>query len=177
MKFVETKLQGVVLVDIDCLQDERGFFARTVCSKEFAAHGLSAAFVQSSVSYNRAQGTLRGMHYQRAPYEEKKIVRCVRGAIYDVVLDLRPQSPTFRKWIAVELNEDNARAVYIPEGCAHGFQTLTNDTVILYQMTAFFDASSAAGVRWDDPVFGISWPDIKVRVIADKDRQYPDFTL
>ncbi len=175
MKFTETKIKGVVVVDIDPLKDERGFFARMSCAREFSAHGLKGDFVQSSMSYNHIKDTLRGMHYQADPHQEAKLVHCVQGCIYDVVIDLRRGSLTFCQWICVDLTQDNARAVYIPEGCAHGFQTLVDNTVVFYQMTEFFHPECASGVRWDDPAFGIKWPEVKARVISDKDRGYSDF--
>jgi len=174
MTFQQTKLPGVFEIDLEPKIDERGFFARAWCVKEFEEHGLNPRLVQCNASLNHRKGTLRGMHYQEAPYAETKIVRCTRGAIHDVVLDLRPQSPTFKRWIATVLSAENRRMLYIPEGCAHGFLTLENDTEIFYQMSEFFHAESARGVRWDDPAFGIAWP-AKVEVISERDRSYPDF--
>lgn len=153
--------------------DERGFFARTFCTNEFAIHGLNARIVQCSISFNRRRGTLRGLHYQAAPRAETKLVRCTRGAVYDVVLDLRGDSPTFRQWIGVELTEQKRNMVYIPEGCAHGFLTLADETEVFYQMSEFYALESARGVRWDDPAFRIDWPG-KVEVISERDRTYPD---
>lgn len=177
MRFNETKIKGVFIIDIEPLLDERGFFARTVCVKEFMEHGLKAEFLQSSISYNRTKGILRGMHYQTAGHEEEKLIRCIRGSIYDVVVDLRPSSSTFLQWFFVELTQDNARAIYVPKGCAHGFQTLDDNTVVLYQMTEVFHAESAAGVRWNDPAFGIQWPEVNKRIISDKDQRYSDFLI
>ena len=174
MKFSPTALAGACIIDIEPVPDERGFFARSWCREEFARHGLNPDLAQCSISFNKKRGTLRGMHYQAEPHEETKVVRCTRGAIYDVIVDLRPESSTFRKWIAVELSADNRRMLYIPAGLAHGFQSLTDDTEVFYQISAPYHPESARGARWDDPAFGIEWP-VAERVISDKDRQYPDF--
>lgn len=174
MTFHETKIAGVFEIHLEPKFDGRGFFARVWCQKEFEAHGLNSRLVQCSVSVSTRRGTLRGLHYQAAPYAETKLVRCTRGAIYDVVVDLRPQSPTFKDWIAVVLTAKNRHMVYIPEGCAHGFLTLEDESEIFYQMSEFYDAESARGVRWDDPAFRIAWPE-KVQVISERDRSYPNF--
>ena len=174
MKFSPTVLAGACIIDIEPVPDERGFFARSWCREEFARHGLNPDLAQCSISFNKKRGTLRGMHYQAKPHEETKVVRCTRGAIYDVILDLRPESPTFRKWIAVELSADNRRMLYIPAGLAHGFQSLTDDAEVFYQISTPYHPESARGVRWDDPAFGIEWL-VTERIISDKDRQYPDF--
>ena len=174
MKFHQTALPGVWEIDIEPETDQRGFFARSWCRKEFESRGLSAAVAQCSVSFNSSQGTLRGLHYQEAPHRETKLVRCTRGSIYDVVLDLRPDSPTFTKWIAATLSSENHRMVYVPEGCGHGFLTLQDETEVYYQMSDFFDAGSARGVRWDDPCFQIEWPTYPT-VISERDRSYQDF--
>ncbi len=174
MKFHETKLAGVFEIQIEPKPDERGFFARTWCREEFKHRGLASNLVQCSISFNARKGTLRGMHYQAAPFPETKVVRCTQGAIYDVVLDLRPHSPTFRDWIAVVLTADNRNMIYVPKDCAHGFLTLKDDTEVFYQMSEFFNAESARGVRWDDPAFRIAWPE-KVEVISERDRTYSDF--
>jgi len=174
VKFSPTALAGACIIDIEPVPDERGFFARSWCREEFARHGLNPDLAQCSISFNKKRGTLRGMHYQAEPHEETKVVRCTRGAIYDVIVDLRPASPTFRKWIAVELSADNRRMLYIPAGLAHGFQSLTDDTEVFYQISAPYHPESARGARWNDPAFGIEWP-VAERVISDKDRQYPDF--
>ena len=174
MTFTETELKGVWLVSPEPAADDRGFFARTWCEREFAAHGLTARWVQCNLSFNRRRGTLRGLHYQRAPHEETKLVRCTMGAIYDVVLDLRRDSATFRKHVAVELSASNRQMLYIPEGCAHGFQTLVDDTEVFYQMSAFYAPDHAAGVRWDDPAFGISWP-VSDPILSGRDRRFPSF--
>jgi dTDP-4-dehydrorhamnose 3,5-epimerase len=176
MIFTETKLQGAFIIDIDRIEDERGFFARTWCQREFEAHGLCIRLVQCNISFNKHKGTLRGMHYQAAPRAEAKLVRCTSGAIYDVIIDLRPDSPTFRQWLAVELTADNRRMLFIPQGFAHGFQTLAHDTEVFYQMSQFYAPEYARGVRWDDPAFGVSWPAEK-RVISKRDQGFPDFLL
>ena len=176
MIFLETKLPGVFEIHIEAKPDERGFFARTWCQQEFETQGLNGRMVQSSLSFNSRKGTLRGMHYQVAPYEEAKLIRCTRGAIYDVVVDLRPQSRTFKDWIAAVLTAEKRNMVYVPRGCAHGFLTLEDSSEVNYQMSEFWNAESARGVRWDDPVFRIEWP-AKVEVISERDRTYPDFKI
>jgi dTDP-4-dehydrorhamnose 3,5-epimerase len=174
MLFNPTALPGVFEIEVERLFDERGFFARAWCCKEFEAHGLESRLVQSSVSFNVQKGTLRGMHYQVQPAAEAKLVRCTRGAIYDVVLDLRHDSPTFAQWVALTLTADQRNMVYVPEGCAHGFLTLTDDTEVFYQMSEYYSPASARGVRWDDPAFQIAWPGT-IDVISDRDRTYPNF--
>ena len=174
MKFHETELPGVFRICLERLPDERGFFARTWCQSEFEAHHLDARLVQCSVSFNVRKGTLRGIHYQIQPRAETKIVRCTKGAVYDVVVDLRRESPTFKKWIAVILSADNRDMVYVPAGCGHGFLTLEDQSEVFYQMSEFYDAESARGVRWDDSAFRIIWPE-KVEVISDRDRTYANF--
>ena len=158
MIFQETKLAGVFEVDLELRTDERGFFARSWCRREFEEHGLNPSLAQCSVSFNKRKGTLRGMHFQAAPSPEVKLVRCTMGAIYDVVIDLRPQSPTFKKWIGIVLTPQNRHMIYVPEGCAHGFMTLQDESEIFYQISEFFAPELARGVRWDDPAFGVSWP-------------------
>jgi len=170
MIFRPTELPGAFVIEPERIGDERGFFARTWCRDEFAAHGLSADLVQCNVSYNARQGTLRGMHYQAAPHAEVKLVRCTRGAIFDAIIDVRPESPTYRGWIGVELTAENGRMLYIPEGFAHGFQTLRDETEVFYQMSTQYRAASSRGLRWDDPAVGISWPPAGSRVISDRDR-------
>lgn len=176
MKFAPTKIPGAYLIEIEPHADERGFFARSFCANEFQQYGLDVSFVQCNVSFTTQRGTIRGMHYQVAPDTETKLVRCTRGAIYDVILDLRPESPTFKQWVAEELTADNHRMFYIPPGCAHGLQTLVDDTEVFYQMAGVYNADSARGVRWNDPAFEIEIP-LAVSVINDRDRDYPDFTL
>jgi dTDP-4-dehydrorhamnose 3,5-epimerase len=174
VRFHPASLQGVYVLELEKFADERGYFARTFCEKEFLTHGLETRFVQCSVSFNYRKGTLRGMHYQASPFEEAKLVRCNRGAIYDVVIDLRRHSATFKKFFAVELSEKSGQMLYIPKGFAHGFQTLVENSEICYQMSEFYSPSHARGVRWDDPVFGIPWPQ-EERTILERDRNYPDF--
>lgn len=176
MKFTPTPLPGAFVIDIEPREDERGFFARTVCAEEFSRLGLNGRFVQQSVSWNRRAGTLRGLHYQAAPHEEDKLVRVSRGAIYDVIADLRRDSPAFGRWFGVELSADNHRQLYIPRGVAHGFQTLLPDTEILYQMTVPFAPDAARGLRWDDSVLQIAWPQCADRTISDKDLGLPTLT-
>ena len=175
MIFTQTAVSGVWLVTPELREDFRGFFARTWCEREAATVGLTDRWVQTSLSCTKTKGTLRGLHFQRAPHEEVKLVRCTAGAIFDVVVDLRRDSPTFMKHVAVELSAENRYSLYIPRGCAHGYQTLVDGVEVLYQMSEFYAPDHAAGVRWDDPVFGISWPD-RSPIISDRDRCYPDFT-
>jgi dTDP-4-dehydrorhamnose 3,5-epimerase len=174
MIFRETNLKGVYVIELELLEDERGFFARSFCKEEFKEHDLNFCIVQCSLSYNKKRGTLRGMHYQVAPYEETKLVSCIRGAIYDVIIDLRANSSTYCQWFAAELTAENHKMLYVPEGFAHGFQTLADNTTVLYQMSEFYHPECARGVRWDDTAFGVKWP-IKNYVISAKDRQFPDF--
>ncbi|SRR5579884_1691307 len=173
MIFTETKLKGAYLIDLERLEDERGYFARSWCQREFLNHGLDPKVVQCNVSFNKKKGTLRGMHYQLPPFAEAKLVRCTRGALYDVIIDLRPNAPTFLQWMAVELTAENARMLYIPKGFAHGFQTVEDNTEVFYQMSEFYSPESARGVRWNDPLFKITWPDAE-RTISAKDQQYED---
>lgn len=175
MIFTETKLPGAFIIDLDRKVDERGFFARVWCQEEFAAHGLSTKLVQMNVGFSKRQGTLRGLHFQRPPRAEAKLMRCTRGAIYDVIVDLRPASPTHQHWVGVELTQDNGRMLYAPEGFAHGYQTLTDEAEMYYQTTQFFAPDFATGVRFDDPAFGIRWP-AEVTVISSSDRNWPDYS-
>jgi dTDP-4-dehydrorhamnose 3,5-epimerase len=177
MRIVATSLAGVFLVEPELRSDERGFFARTWCRDEFTSHNLESNWVQCNVSFNHRSGTLRGMHWQAAPVEEIKLVRCTSGAAYDVVLDLRPESPTYRRWEAFELTAANHRAVYIPAGCAHGFQTLTDATELFYHMSQFYRPEAARGVRWDDPAFAIVWPQCEGRIIAARDLGFADYAI
>jgi dTDP-4-dehydrorhamnose 3,5-epimerase len=174
MIFKETMLAGVVEIHLDPLRDERGFFARSWCEKEFELHGLNPRLAQCNVSFNVRTGTLRGIHYQAEPYPEAKLVRCTKGAIFDVAVDLRPQSATFQRWVAAILTAENRHMLYIPEGCAHGLLTLMDNTEVFYQMSEFYHPELARGVRFDDPVFGIDWPE-KIEVISERDRNCPDF--
>lgn len=175
MIFTQTPLAGAYLIDPELLEDERGLFARSWCRREFEAQGLTPHLAQCNISLSHKKGTLRGMHYQCPPHEEVKLVRCTRGAIYDVALDLRPSSPTYKHWYAAELTADNHRMFYIPEGFAHGFVTLEDETEVFYQMSQFYSPEHARGVRWDDPAFNIQWPDGD-KIIAPKDRNWPDFS-
>ncbi|MGH8900400.1 MAG: dTDP-4-dehydrorhamnose 3,5-epimerase [Egibacteraceae bacterium] len=176
MRFVETKVTGAFVIELEPIVDERGFFARTWCQREAEGHGLNPSVAQCNVSFSLRKGTLRGMHYQAVPHEEAKLIRCTRGAIYDVIIDLRPWSPSYGAHAAAELTEDNGRMLYVPEGCAHGFLTMTDRTEVCYQMSEFYVAEAARGVRWDDPAFGIEWPG-KVEVVNERDRTYPDTDL
>ncbi|MCD5411645.1 dTDP-4-dehydrorhamnose 3,5-epimerase family protein [Thermodesulfovibrionales bacterium] len=203
MIFKETKLKGAYIIELEPVEDERGFFARSFCQRELKERGLNSHIAQCNISYNKKKGTLRGMHYQVAPYEEVKVVSCIRGAIYDVIIDLRQDSPTYCQWLAVELTaycsqltahlSETAHSspltahsspltapykmLYIPEGFAHGFQTLEYDTVVFYQMSEFYHPECARGVRWDDPAFGIEWPEVGKRIISEKDQSYSVFVL
>jgi dTDP-4-dehydrorhamnose 3,5-epimerase len=174
MRFEASTIAGVVLVRADVHADERGSFARTWDRDEFAAHGLNGRVVQRNLSYNHAAATLRGLHFQRSPHAEAKLVSCLAGALFDVAVDLRPESPTFREWIGVELRAVSGTLLYIGEGCAHGFITLEPDTAVEYLMSELFHADSASGVRWNDPAFRIQWP-CEPRVISERDRAWPDF--
>jgi len=174
MQFHHTNLADVFEISLDTLADERGFFARSWCQEEFRNKGLNPNLAQCNVSFNIHKGTLRGMHYQAPPFPETKLVRCTKGTIYDVVLDLRPGSSTFTEWIGVRLSAANRNMVYVPEGCAHGFLTLEDEAEVFYQMSEFFHPESARGVRWNDSQFKIEWPG-EVNVISERDRSYPDF--
>jgi dTDP-4-dehydrorhamnose 3,5-epimerase len=174
MIFSETTLKGVYLIGLQRMEDDRGFFARTWCRREFKEAGIDVNFVQCNISYNIKKGTLRGLHYQVAPYGESKLVRCTSGAIHDVIADLRPESATFKKWMSVELSQENQKALFIPKGFAHGFLTLADNTEVFYQMSEFYEPGYAKGVRWNDPAFAIHWP-AEVRVISEKDSGYRDF--
>lgn len=174
MIFHPTKISGAFEIDVEPHVDERGFFARSWCQQEFDTKLLNSRLVQCNVSYNLRKGTLRGMHYQAVPNAEAKLVRCTRGSIYDVVADLRPDSPTFKNWVALVLTAEKRNMAYVPEGCAHGFLTLDNNTEVFYQMSEFYHPESARGFRWDDPAFRISWPG-EAQVISERDRSYPDF--
>jgi dTDP-4-dehydrorhamnose 3,5-epimerase len=175
MIFNETALKGAFILEPERFEDERGFFARTWSEREFAERGLESHVVESNLSFNQRQGTVRGMHYQTEPYSQVKIVGSPRGAIYDVIIDLRPKSPTFKRWMSVELSAANGLMLYVPAGCAHGFQTLIDDTDVAYQMFAPYAPEYARGVRWNDPAFAISWPRTDGIFINQRDRDYPDF--
>jgi dTDP-4-dehydrorhamnose 3,5-epimerase len=174
MRFRPTPVRGAHVVEPEELADERGFVARVFCRDEFAAHGLRTDLAQCSISVSRQRGTLRGLHYQAKPHEEAKLVRCTQGAVFDVALDLRPASASYLKWFGIELSAENRRMLYIPEGCAHGLLTLRDDCEVHYYISEFHHPEAAAGVRWDDPAFGIAWPEA-VRMISERDRSYPDF--
>jgi len=175
MVLTPTPLPGVLVIELAPLADNRGSFAVWFSREFFSSHGLNPHVEQANLSHNTVKGTLRGLHYQRPPFAEVKVVRCVRGSAYDVVVDLRPDSPTYRQWFGVELSADNQRALYIPEGVAHGFQTLVDDTEVLYTVSAAYSPSHADGVRWNDPAFGIQWPPAEHRTMHPRDRDYPDF--
>ena len=177
MIFRETKLKGSYIIEPELLEDERGFFARSFCKHEFEDHGLVSNFVQCNISFNKKKGTLRGMHYQAAPHAEAKLVVCISGAIYDVIIDLRKQSATFGQWQAFELTAHNRRMLYIPEGFAHGFQSLLDETSVFYQMSEFYHPECSQGIRWDDSAFEIKWPVIDERIISEKDDCWPDFII
>ena len=172
MVFTSTRLNGPMLIDIERREDERGFFARTWCRDELAARGLDTEIAQESLSYNRLRGTVRGLHFQRAPHEETKIVRCTRGAVFDVIVDLRPDSSSYLQWQGFELTADTRRAVYIPKGFAHGFQTLTEDCEVAYQISAFYTPKAAGGYRYDDKTFDIVWP-LPLSMISERDLSWP----
>jgi dTDP-4-dehydrorhamnose 3,5-epimerase len=172
--FKETKLKGAYVIEIEKRMDRRGFFARTWCRKEFEDRGLVADVVQANLSYNGRKGTLRGMHFQNDPCQETKLVRCTRGAVYDVIIDLRPDSPTYREWIGVELSAGNRTMLYVPKDFAHGYQTLADDTEVAYQVTEFHTPGAERGLRYDDPAFGIAWP-LPIGAISDKDEKWPAF--
>lgn len=176
MIFTRMGIEGAYIIEPEPLTDERGFFARSFCKEEFQRNGLESRIVQCNISSSKRAGTLRGMHYQIPPFEEAKIVSCIRGSIYDVVLDLRKGSSTYRRWSGMELSENNYTMVYVPKGCAHGFLTLEDDCVVYYQMTEFFHPEYARGVRWDDLAFGITWPH-PAEIISEKDQNYPDYAL
>ena len=169
MNFRETELSGLWVVELERIEDERGFFARSFCRDEFEEHGLEPAIDQCNISFNRHQGTLRGLHYQAPPHEEDKLVRCTMGAIWDVAIDLRPDSPTFKRWVGRTLSAENRTMLYIPKGFAHGFITLEDDSEVFYQMSVPYHPASAGGFPWDDPAFAIEWP-AEPRVISDQDR-------
>jgi dTDP-4-dehydrorhamnose 3,5-epimerase len=175
VRFQELPLAGAFLVEPERRDDGRGFFARAWCRREFEDYGIRCDWVQCNLSFNRRRGTLRGLHYQRAPWGEAKLVRCVRGAAYDVIVDLRPGSPHYGRWAAAELTADNRRMLYVPEGFAHGFQTLEDNTELFYQMGQYYLPKAAAGLRWDDPALGIAWPACRRRLLSARDRAYPDF--
>jgi dTDP-4-dehydrorhamnose 3,5-epimerase len=173
MIFTETKLRCSYVIEPEPHADERGLFTRTFCRQEFIARGLNPNIAQCNISFNQRKGTLRGLHYQTKPFEEAKLVRCARGAIFDVIVDMRSGSPTYRQWTSVELTQDNHKALYVPEGFAHGFQTLDDNSEVLYQMSESYHPDHSGGIRWDDPTLGITWPTVAHRIISAKDLTYP----
>jgi dTDP-4-dehydrorhamnose 3,5-epimerase len=175
MRFIETNLRGAFRIEPERREDGRGFLARTFCTSEFAAHGLDTQIAQCNVSFNPRSGTLRGMHFQVPPHEEAKLLRCTRGSIYDAIVDLRPDSRTFRQYFGLKLSANTGNMLYIPKGFAHGFLTLEDDTEVFYQMSDAYVPEAGRGVRWDDPAFAIRWP-LAVNVISERDRTYPDFS-
>lgn len=175
MIFQPTKISGAFEITPELKRDDRGFFARAWCQKEFENHGLNSRLAQCNISFNAKKGTLRGIHFQTSPFPEAKLVRCTRGLIYDVVVDLRPESATFRQWVAIVLSPGKRNMAYVPENCGHGFLTLEDETEVFYHMSEFYHPEFSRGVRWNDPAFGISWPE-RVVVISDRDRDYPDFS-
>ncbi len=175
MQFTETGLKDAYVIELEKRCDERGFFARAWCRREFEEHGLIADLAQSNLSFSRRAGTLRGMHYQVYPHQETKLVRCTKGALYDVIIDIRPESPTYMKWFGAELTEDNHRMLYVPRGFAHGFQSLVDNVEVFYHVTQFFTPGAERGIRWDDPAFHIAWPEIEARTISEKDRNWPAY--
>ena len=175
MIFSETSLPGAVIIDIEKIEDHRGFFARAFSQGEFETFGLGCHFVQANLSYNRRRGTIRGLHYQEPPYAEDKLMSCIRGAFLDVIIDLRPDSPTYKRWISVELSTDNRRMLYVPKGCANGYQALEDDTEALYMVSHPYVPEAERGVRWDDPTFGIEWPESEHVEVSEKDGSWPDF--
>ena len=177
MIYTQTKLPGVYQLDLERFDDNRGFFAPSFSASEFADHGMASVFVENNISYSKSAGTLRGMHYQASPHGQDKLVRCTRGAIFDVAVDLRPQSPTFKQWIGVHLTDENRSMLYLPADCAHGFQTLTDDTEVFYMVSSPYKPSAGRGFRWDDPEFDIEWPATDERILVERDRTYPNYTL
>ena len=175
MIFEEIYLKGAFVVELEKIEDSRGFFARAWCRNEFEKNRLNALIVQCNMSFNKIKGTLRGMHFQREPKEETKFVRCTRGSIYDVIIDLRPHSSTYLQWFGIELTEENGRMLYIPENFAHGYQTLTDNASVFYQVSQFYSPESEWGVRWNDPLFGIEWPIDDDVIISEKDASWPDY--
>jgi dTDP-4-dehydrorhamnose 3,5-epimerase len=175
MKFSETKLKGAFIIEPEKAEDDRGFFARMWCQNEFKAQGLSPNFVQINLSFNKYRGIIRGLHYQTTPYEEAKLFRCTRGAIYDVIIDLRPESPTYLKWAGFELTADNRKMLYVPENFANGYQALSDNAEVFYLVSQFYSPDSEKGIRYNDPAFNIEWPEKDDSVISEKDRCWPDY--
>ena len=176
MIFTETKLKGAWIIEIKKLEDDRGFFGRSWCQHEFEDHGLNGKICQMNTSLTLKKGTIRGMHFQADPYQETKFIRCTRGRIYDVIVDLRPKSPTYLQWIGNELNADNYRMVYVPENFAHGFVSLEDNSEVYYPVTQFYTPGAERGIRWNDPALNIKWP-VEIQIVSDKDAGHPDYTL
>jgi dTDP-4-dehydrorhamnose 3,5-epimerase len=176
MIFVETPIAGAYVIEPERREDDRGFFARIFCRNEFAQHGLKTEMMQANTGFSRRKGTLRGLHFQRAPHAEVKVVRCTSGSMHDVIVDLRPDSPTWKQWFGVELSQQNRKMLYVPEGCAQGYITLADDTEMYYLASEFYSPETASGVRFDDPQFGIQWP-AAMTVISKQDREWPDYSI
>ena len=176
MNFIETGIEGLYIVELNKIGDERGFFARAWCEKEFADKNLTSRMVQANTSYSKEKGTLRGLHYQVSPHKEAKLMRCIKGAIFDVAVDLRPDSKTYKKWFGIELTESNRKMLFIPEGCAHGYQTLSEDAEVFYMSSAFYAPEAERGVCWDDPAIGIEWPIVDNLNITDKDKNWAEIS-
>ena len=175
MLFTPAPLADACIIDLQKREDDRGFFARAWCQQELAAHELNARVVQCNMAFNPKRGTLRGMHYQMSPHQEAKLIRCIRGAIYDVIIDLRPSSPTYMQWMGVELTADNRRMLFVPEGFAHGYQTLMDHTEVFYHVSEFYQPGAERGIRWNDAAFGIDWPPVDIRLLSPKDQNWPNF--
>jgi len=174
MLFHKTPIKGAYIIDIEKREDERGFFARSFCQNEFSKYNLETTFVQTNISYNKKKGTLRGMHFQKHPYEEDKVLRCTNGAIFDVIVDIRKESPTYKQWFGIELSNKNQKSLYIPKGCAHGYLTLTDKADVTYMVSQFYTPKADTGLRYNDPLFGIEWPK-PIKFISKKDESFPDF--
>ena len=175
MRFTETPVTGAFLIEPDSRRDDRGWFSRVWCQREFAEHGLNGTFVQCNASFSRHSGTLRGLHYQTAPYAEAKLIRCLRGAIFDVIVDVRPESSTYLRWYGTQLTPDGYTMLYVPEGCAHGYLTLEDHSEVEYPVSQFYRPDAERGIRWNDPSFAIAWPQTTTRTISVKDQSWPDF--
>ena len=177
MIFLETKIKGAFLLIPERMEDERGFFAKAWCRDEFQRQGLATHFAQMNISFSKSAGTLRGLHFQLPPYEEAKVIRCTQGAIFDVIVDVRESSPTYKMWVGVELSSENYKMLYVPEGVAHGFQTLRDGTEVVYPVTQAHVVEFERGIRWDDPQIDIQWPAAKERIVSEKDRSWPNFAV
>lgn len=177
MSFTETSFKGAFIIEPEKFEDERGFFARSFSDREFAAYGIDTRLVECNISFNKKQYTIRGMHFQAAPHAQAKLVRCTKGAIYDVIIDLRPDSSTFKQWTGAELSAENRLMLYVPQGFAHGFQTLADDTEVFYQVSEYYAPETAGGVRWNDPAFAIRWPEREQVILNERDRTYPDYRV